>query len=107
MPWYKFEARHGGEHQAESIEYEWYDEKLSEEMKKMEWEDWATREMWEDSKGSVTYVKRLPASIKAEKVNYYKQVIEDAQAMLNRLERRKKDTPITKEKEENESSSLR
>lgn len=85
MPWYRMEARHGPGHQGRDVEYEWSWEELSEPEQKDAWVDWVTRNFWHESVGGVSPVEVLPQEVREEKIQYYRDLIEDAQEMLSIL----------------------
>ena len=83
MPWYKFEARHGGGHMACDVEYKWYDEKLTKSGD--EWEDWVRHGDFHDAVGEVKIVKDLPSKVREAKISRCLEDIQSASDMITRL----------------------
>lgn len=84
--WYKFTFRYGGGHQGYSEEYECYCDKLSKSDKESQWEIKAIAGRYIGHVvGECRLVKKLPAKIREEKVQGYRNDIEHAKEMLKLL----------------------
>lgn len=98
MPWYKFQARHGGGRQSLTVEYRYYSTTLKHSEYHEEWELWVdSRRLasWDQpavGRPGVKRVHKLPRDVHQQLVKREETRIAGAKAMLDVLAR----TEVTK-----------
>ena len=88
MPWYKFSADHGPGHQSRSESYQFFVEPIETKAdKEYHWEDWVQRNFWDDAVGDVRLVRKLPETVRLEKLASAKTKVKYYQTLVKMLEK--------------------